>query len=258
MIITMKNLLIVVSFIIYSLNGVAQEVPSDTIESRAAIPVDMSDYNKSSVKFSWGIRGGLSKTRINTSSGNVYQITSTGLPVVTEMGIARDELVSSTAFGNGFQGALFGRITSGSFYLQPELIYGSKGGKFDFLDKNGDLLNRVDAKFTAVDVPILLGIRFRDARIFFGPVVSYALKKNNEFDMALAPYSNKDLSKNFFKRPILNTVIGLGFEFKSFFFDLRFERGVANYAETKLGPTSNSTPFNFTTDQFVFSVGFLK
>jgi hypothetical protein len=254
----MKNLLTVVILTLFPLTIAAQEVVSDTIQSRAPIPIDMTDYNKSRIQFSWGLRGGLSKTRINTSSGNVYQITSTGLPIVTETGIVRDQLVSSTAFGNGFQGALFGRLTSGSFYIQPELIYSSKGGKFDFLDKNGNLLNRVDAKFTAVDVPILLGIRFRDARIFLGPVVSYALKKNNEFDMALAPYSNRDLSENFFKRPILNTVIGLGFEFNSFFFDLRFERGVANYAETQLGPTSNSSAFSFTTDQFILSVGFLK
>jgi hypothetical protein len=233
-------------------------VNPDTLESRAAIPIDMSDYNSNAIKFSAGLRGGISKTRINTTSGDVIQITSTGIPVTNANGIVRDELVSNTAFGTGYQGAVFMRMTSGSFYLQPEIIYSTKGGKFDFLNKDGDLLNRVDAKFTAIDLPLLIGIRFRDARIFVGPVVSYAIKKNSDFTNALKPYTNENLSKDFFKRPIFNTIIGVGFEFKSFFFDLRYEGGVANYAQTTLGPKNNPTNFSFTTDQFIFSIGFLK
>lgn len=168
----MKNILIFI-FLSISFFSKAQVMDSDTLESRAAIPVDMSDYKGSSVKFSVGVRAGISKTRINTSSGDVIQITSNGTPVINSTGgVVRDELVSNTAFGNGYQGALFARITSGSFYIQPELVYSSKGGKFDFIDKNGELLNRVDAKFAALDVPFLIGIRFRDARVFVGPVVS--------------------------------------------------------------------------------------
>lgn len=253
----MKNLLIF-SFLSIVFCAKAQINAPDTLESRPAIPVDLSEYNSKSFQFSWGLRGGLSKTRINTSSGDVIRITPNGTPQVDGNGVIRDELISSTAFGNGFQGAVFARFTSGSFYIQPELIYGSKGGKFDFIDKDGALLNRVDAKFTAIDFPVLLGIRFRDARVFFGPVVSYALSKNSEFDTSLAPYSNENLSNDFFKRPIFNAVLGLGFEFKSFFFDLRYEGGVANYAETTLGPLNNPKTFNFTTDQFILSVGFLK
>jgi hypothetical protein len=253
----MKNLLlfnlICISFLVK-----AQNVDTDTLESRAAIPVDMADFRSNTLRFSVGFRGGISKTRINTTSGDVIQITSNGTPVINGNGVARNELVSNTAFGNGYQGAIFARMISGSFYIQPEIIYGSKGGKFDFLNKNGDLLNRVDAKFTVIDVPLLIGIRFRDARIFLGPVVSYALKKNSEFTAGLRPYTNDNLSKDFFKRPVFNTLIGIGFEFKSFFFDLRYEGGVANYAQRTLGPKNNPTNFSFNTDQFIFSIGFLN
>lgn len=250
----MKKILIVVFLSISFLS----EAQIDTLESRAAIPIDMSDYQSNALKFSVGMRGGISKTRINTSSGDVIQITPNGTPVVNDNGVVRDELVSSTAFGNGFQAVIFARMTSGSFYIQPELIYGTKGGKFDFLDKNGNLLNRVNAKFSTIDVPVLIGIRFRDARIFLGPVLSYAIKKNSQLSSGLKPYTNENLDKDFFKRPVVNTILGLGFEFKSFFFDLRYEAGISNYTETTLGPMNNPKTFSFTTDQFILSIGILK
>ncbi|AWV98975.1 porin family protein [Arcticibacterium luteifluviistationis] len=253
----MKNLLtITLLFSFFLANAQVQE--SDSLESKPAIPIDKSLYKKNKFKFSWGVRGGLSKTRVNTTSGDVIQITQSGTPLISNGSVVRDELVSNSAFGNGYQGAIFGRFISGSFYLQPEVIYGSKGGKFDFLDKNGNLLNRVDAKFTAIDVPVLLGIRFRDARIFAGPVVSYALNKNSAFETSLAPYTNENLSKDFLEKPIINGIVGLGFEFKYFFFDFRYEAGIQNYAQTTLGPSNNPKIFNFTTDQFILSIGLIK
>ncbi len=127
-----------------------------------------------------------------------------------------------------------------------------------FFDKNGNLLNRVNAKFSTIDVPVLIGIRFRDARIFLGPVLSYAIKKNSQLSSGLKPYTNENLDKDFFKRPVVNTILGLGFEFKSFFFDLRYEAGISNYTETTLGPMNNPKTFSFTTDQFILSIGILK
>ena len=111
----MKNFLFI-GLIVFSTAIYGQEAaPADTLESRAAIPIDMSDYNKNSLNFSWGLRAGISKTRINTTTGNVIQITPNGTPVVSSTGVVRDELVSSTAFGNGFQGTLFGRIGLSDF-----------------------------------------------------------------------------------------------------------------------------------------------
>lgn len=253
----MKNLLTLIFFCSFlAVNGQVSE--TDSLEAKPAIPIDKSLYKKNRFQFSWGIRGGLSKTRINTTSGDVIQITANGTPLIANGAVVRDELVSNSAFGNGYQGALFARFISGSFYLQPEVVYGLKGGKFDFLDKNGNLLNRVDAKFTAIDVPVLLGIRFRDARLFAGPVVSYALNKNSAFETGLAPYTNENLSNDFLEKPIINGMLGLGFEFKYFFFDFRYEAGIQNYAQTTLGPSNNPKLFNFTTDQFILSIGLIK
>lgn len=240
-------------------------MPSDSLdEGLEAIPVEVDDqsyaeeYKKDKFRISFGFRTGLSKTQINTASGDVIRVTPTGLPVIVNEGIARDKMISNSAFGTGFQGAVFTRVTRGSFFFQPELIYATKGGKFDFLDRNGNLLNRVDAKFKAVDLPLLLGIRFRKARVFGGPEISWALTKNQEFDDALDPYTTPDFDKAFFNRPVLNAMFGLGFEFKTFFFDMRYESGIGNYAETNIGPANNPKPFFFSTDQFIFSIGIIK
>lgn len=242
----------------------AQQTEPDSSIGLPAIPVEINDsdaeFNRRELQFQWGVRGGISKTQINTAGGSVTRVSPNGTPIVNINNgkIVRDELVSNTAFGNGFQGAGFVRFIRGSFYLQPEIIYASKGGRFDFIDWSGNLLNRVDARFTAIDVPVLLGIRFRDARIFGGPVVSTALSQNTALNEGLKPYVVPDFDYNYFNKPVVNSVFGLGFEFKSFFFDLRYESGIANIATTKIGPANNPRDFFFSTDQFIFSLGFIK
>ena len=240
-------------------------VPTDTLGTGLeAIPVVVNEdsyaeeYRKDRFRTSFGLRIGVSKTQINTSSGDVIRISPNGLPVITNGGFTRDQIVSNSAFGTGYQASAFIRITRGSFFHQPELTYATKGGKFDFLDREGNLLNRVDAKFKAIDIPLLLGVRFRNARIFAGPQLSYAMQKNEAFETSLHPYTTSDFNSDFFKKPVLNTIVGLGFQFKSFFFDLRYENGIGNYAETSIGPANSPKPFSFTTDQFIFSLGILK
>ena len=225
--------------------------PAEVVQKNAA-------YNQGELQFHWGIRGGVSKTQINTPVGNVSRVSSNGTPLVIDGLLVKDELVSNSAFGNGFQGAAFVRFIKGSFYVQPEFIYALKGGRFDFIDRSGNLLNRVDARFSAIDLPLLLGIRFRDARIFGGPVVSTALKQNKALDDALKPYTLPDFDSNYFNRPVINSVLGLGFEFKSFFFDLRYEGSITNIADTVIGPANIPKDFFFSTDQFILSVGFIK
>lgn len=230
-----------------------------------SIPVEQEDtlsyaeeYKRDAFQFTWGLRGAVSQGRINTPEGNVVRITPTGTPLLSNNRIVRDNLVSNTGFVTGFNGAIFARLIRGSFYLQPEIVYAQKGGKFDFLKTDGTLANRVEASFNSIDVPIALGIRFRNARIFAGPMASFALNMNENFSNSLAPYTNEALSSDFFKKPILNGLVGLGFDFNNFFFDVRYESGFGRYVDRTIGPGSNSSPFFFTADQIMFSIGLIR
>ncbi|MCR9066424.1 MAG: hypothetical protein NXI00_20800 [Cytophagales bacterium] len=146
-------------FCFMALHSLGQEVISDStvvIDSTdigmPAIPIDLEEINdQGKIQSKFGLRFGVSKTQINTASGDVVRVGTNGTPLIENGAVVRDELVSNSAFGNGFQAAFFARFEKGTFYLQPEVIYASKGGKFDFLDRNGNLLNRVDAKFSAID-----------------------------------------------------------------------------------------------------------
>lgn len=270
----MSKKILILALLFFSFDGMSQVVTKsmDTLHVEAdtlmmkAIPVIKEEdtlsyaeeYKRDAFRFSWGIRGAVSQGRINTPEGNVVRINPTGTPLLVNNRVVRDELVSNTGFVTGFNGAIFARLIRGSFYLQPEVVYAQKGGKFDFLRSDGTLANRVEANFNSIDIPLLLGIRFRNARIFTGPMLSYALNMNDNFANSLAPYTNEALSSDFFKKPIVNGLIGLGFDFGSFFVDARYESGFGRYVDRSIGPSSNSSAFFFTVDQFMLSIGLIR
>lgn len=237
----------------------AQSNPSTTeSQGMEAIPIDMKALEKKAIVWGFGGRIGPSSSRMNTSSGQVMRVSEFGLPVVQNGQIIRDQLVSNTGASTGFQAAMLVVMNMGNFFLQPELQYGKKGGKYDFLDKNGELIQRANAKFTMIDLPLLFGVHFSKARLFAGPSVSYILGKNAGFDESMTNYLVAPPGKEIFKRPTINTLVGAGYQIGSFFIDLRFENGIMNYAKMDIGPMNTPKSFAFTVDQFVLSVGFLK
>jgi hypothetical protein len=268
----MLKKIVFIPLLLLSLGGIAQVVPqpldslnldADSLMMKAR-PVNADTlayaetYKREAFQFSWGIRGAIAQGRLNTAEDKVVRINPTGTPLLVNNKIVRDQLVSNTSLVTGFNGAVFVRLIRGSFYLQPEVIYAQKGGKFDFLLSDGTLANRVEASFNTIDIPLLIGIRFRNARIFAGPMASYALNMNDKFINSLSPYTNEALSSDFFKKPILNGIVGLGFEFGSFFFDVRYESGLGRYVDRTIGPGSNSSPFFFTADQLMLSIGLIR
>lgn len=81
---------------------------------------------------------------------------------------------------NKFNFGAFGRINIGSFYIQPEAYYNSKGGEYiDHVDL--ETINSFDYK--TIDVPALLGIKIinkenLNLRIMAGPVFSLVTDKS--------------------------------------------------------------------------------
>ena len=226
------------------------------------IPVDeLPDYAESYrddvFRITWGLRAVGALSKMNTSEGDIVRITANGTPQTDANGVLRDQLIPNGDFVTMYQGSIFMRMIKGSFYFQPELVYARKGGKFDILDKNGVLQNRVEAKFNTIDIPLLAGLRFRDARIFAGPLFSMALPANDSFNNVFRNYTNKDVKKDFFTNPTINSIIGLGFEFQNIFFELRYEAGVTNYVKTDLGPVNNPSNFYFRNNQILLSLGFI-
>src|SRR5947207_2342023 len=106
-------------------------------------------------QFSFGIKGGVNFSKINT-----------------------DNLNESTR--TGYQADVFALFGS-ALYLQPEAYLSSTGGKFTTTDGNF----KANVKFTNLSVPLLLGHSFGSKDLNFklmvGPVYTYALNKSESF-----------------------------------------------------------------------------
>ncbi len=218
------------------------------------------EYRRDKWNINFGIRGGIMRGKYKINEGLVDQVSASGSPVLDANGRAsKNNFINNSTFETGYTGGIFGRFTRGSFYLQPELIYSQKAGKIDLLNNDGSLNKRISGKISSIDIPLLLGIRFRDARVFFGPTSTFAFNMNKELKDNLKKFTNeKNLSGDFFIRPIFNFNVGMGFEFGDIFFEVKYEKGLRTYASTVLGPSNSPKIFNIYSDGIYFSVGLLN
>jgi hypothetical protein len=214
------------------------------------------EYKRDAVKFQFGLRGGINFGRFNiTESNNAVRVTSTGLP---QYPVVRDNFLNNTQAVLGYLGGVFVRMTRGSFYFQPEVAYSKKGGKFDILQTNGTLFKRVNGAVTSIDIPLTLGIRFRQGRVFAGPMASSPMSFNKELEEAMRVYTANDFKKDLLQRPTFGVNAGIGFEFKHFFIEGRYEKCFANMIDYQIGPNNNPIQFQMTPSQFQLSIGLVK
>lgn len=227
-----------------------KEVEKDTTLSYAA------EYKRDAVRFQSGIRGGVNFGSFNLKDvNNVVRVTSSGLP---QMPFTKDNFLNNSQAVLGYLGGIFVRITRGSFYFQPEAVYTKKGGRFDILQADGKLFKRVNASYTAVDVPLTFGIRFRQGRVFAGPLISFPMSFNKELEETLQVYTANDFKKDLFTKPSFGINAGIGFEFNHIFIEGRYERGLSNAVDYQLGPSSNPSKFQMLPSLFQITLGFIR
>jgi hypothetical protein len=214
------------------------------------------EYKLDRWRWSVGLRGGFNSTKLNTNEPSLYRIAPDGLPLLSNNMVVRDNTVNNTIRNFGFTYGIFARITRGSFFLQPELMFVRRSGVFDLTNSDGSLFKRVNASFNSFDIPLLLGIRNKNSRIFAGPTFNFAYKFNDDLKSMIEVYSNDVVASGFFIRPNVNFVLGVNFELKKIFIDVRYEKGLNPYTNYKLGPNSNLSEFSFLADSIHGSVGF--
>lgn len=108
-----------------------------------------------SAQFNFGIKGGynssLNLDNINSISNGTYDLSS----VAGEL-------------NNGFHGGVFIRI-GGKIYVQPELLYGLQKKNFQLTIQDATNPNLPIDKFvtfSTIDVPVLIGYKIIDGKIF--------------------------------------------------------------------------------------------
>ncbi|WP_337044549.1 porin family protein [Emticicia sp. 17c] len=216
------------------------------------------EYKRDNVGFQWGVRGGINLGSFTTKEVNVVRVTSSGTPLLENNRIVRDQVLSNKEMVLGYLGSFFIRLTKGSFFLQPELTYTQKGGKFDIIQSNGQLFKRVNTTLSVINVPVLLGIRFRQGRIFAGPMVEFPISFNSALEDAVKTYTIKDFKKDLVKHPYFGVSAGIGFEFHRFFIQGRFETSMGNMIDYEIGPNSNPSKLQISSKALVLSIGLVK
>ncbi len=217
------------------------------------------EYKRDYWKTFFGGRIGFGQNSFKIDENSVDRQGLNGLPILDAKGeIVKNSFVNNKSFGTGFTGALFFRFTRGSFYVQPELAYTLRAGKFDILNKDLSLYKRVNGAFASIDVPILLGIRTRKTRVFFGPSTNFAFKMNKNLKNALSEFVVPEtLNGKFFSRPVFNFQVGIGYELKGYFIDIRYDKGLKPYTGKDIGPNSSPQSFNLQSDGISISIGIL-
>jgi hypothetical protein len=130
----------------------------------------------------------------------------------------------------GYLAGFWARFGALGFNFQPELYLTSKNTKIS--NANGGETN---AKFTSVDMPLLFGAKVGAAgfggRFYTGPVISFAIDKNQSFSGAV----DKAFSLNY-KNQNFAWQFGGGLDVKRISIDLRYEAGITKqtygYAQT--------------------------
>ena len=153
-------------------------------------------------QFQLGIKGGVNVSKIYTNTGSLKSNFNESLDTKT-----------------GYSFGIYSRIGN-KLYLQPEVMFASKGGKVDFIPTGGGSPVSVNIKTNNIDIPVLVGYKlFNRIRINAGPVASIKLNEDGKFlDELKKVSSNPDQA---FEKATFGYQAGVGIKLLGFDLDLR-------------------------------------
>ncbi|MES2810122.1 MAG: PorT family protein [Bacteroidota bacterium] len=142
--------------------------------------------------FSFGIKGGMNLTSLSKSG------------------------TFDAGNNAGYLGGVWARFGALGFNFQPEAYITGKNVTVDGLQR----------KFTSVDVPLLFGAKVGafgfGARFYTGPLVSFAINKDQSFSNAAGSITNLE-----YKNQNYAWQVGGGVDLRDLSIDLRYEAGLS-------------------------------
>ncbi|MBK9508197.1 MAG: PorT family protein [Cytophagaceae bacterium] len=170
--------------------------------------------NLSMAQFTLGIKGGINFSSMVTNAGSFSQ-----------------NIKESKDTKTGYSFGVYSRIGK-KLYLQPEVLFATKGGKVDFVPVGGGSPVSVDIKTNNIDIPILIGYKlFNRIRINAGPVASIKISEDQKFLDELKKVTN-DVDAAF-ENATFGYQAGVGIKLLGFEIDLRNEGSLSNLSSDK-------------------------
>lgn len=173
-------------------------------------------------QFAVGIKGGLSSSGVDVKNAkNTF-----------------NQLKDSDNI-TGYHLGAFTRLSVNNFFLQPEAYLATSGGKLEQTDVQNSTIDEVKARFTRLDVPLLVGLHFlKIGRLQAGPVAS-VLVGSKIGDQRIKDYLDKT---------DWGFQVGAGVDISNLTLDVRYENVNRDY-------TNQNSSFKLSNQQVIVSLG---
>ena len=148
----------------------------------------------------------------------------------------------------GYLGGFWARFGALGLNFQPEIYITSKN-----VDINNSTTTKANAKFTSIDVPLLIGAKVGalgiGGRFYGGPLLSFAINKDNGFGSAVGGATRLD-----YKDSNFGIQVGAGLDIQKISVDLRYEAGLTkqNYYDGSTNYKTRVTLFNLSLEYRLF------
>lgn len=120
-----------------------------------------------------------------------------------------------------YHAGLFARVKITGFYIQPEIYFNSVNGEYINADPNQPVNEqRVEFDQRKIDMPVLFGWKMGPFRINAGPVASFNIGDEVDFDDSVSEYKNA----------VFAYQAGIGLDISKLIVDLRYEGNLSNQA----------------------------
>ncbi|MFC5411713.1 porin family protein [Larkinella bovis] len=182
----------------------------------------VSRAQSSGKRFSFGLKAGANFSKLNDLSYQTPRLDGNGLPVMSGGQVVYDFFQQNDTHTLGITGGLYARFGS-KIYLQPEVLFSVKGGKFDII-RQGLATQSVNVKVGTIDVPVLLGVRLGPLRLNAGPMASLPVLSGN-LKESLQHYTTQAFRETT-KQAQFGYQAGIGLSLAGMQLDLRYEGGL--------------------------------
>lgn len=173
--------------------------------------------------FRIGIKGGVNLARLETD----------GL-VTLNGSVIKDQLQASLDTKQSYVGGIYARLGR-KIFIEPEVLVSTKGGSIYV----PGLSQTKQFTFTNIDVPVLLGLRWKIFHVMAGPVASYTLKTDTELNDLINLVTTKytGSTAEIAAKTSFSYQLGGGIDLLGFTLDVRYEGNLSQLTKTLPIPT---------------------
>jgi hypothetical protein len=168
--------------------------------------------------FRIGIKGGVNLARLETD----------GL-VTLNGAVIKDQLQASLDTKQSYVGGIYARLGR-KIFIEPEVLVSTKGGSIYV----PGLSQTKQFTFTNIDVPVLLGLRWKIFHVMAGPVASYTLKTDTELNDLINLVTTKytGTTAEIAAKTSFSYQVGGGIDLLGFTIDVRYEGNLSQLTNT--------------------------